>query len=121
MGKSAFLNEISRFMRQQGMSLRTEKTYLIWIKRYIRFHKYAHPKDMGDEHVVRFLSHLANDCNVAVNTQKTGLNALAFLYNQFLKKPLGDLGFNYAKQGRRLPEVLSMQEVANILSHMSVD
>lgn len=119
MGKSAFLNEISRFMRQQGMSLRTEKTYIHWMKRYIRFHKLAHPKDLSDEHVVRFLSHLANDCNVAINTQKTALNAIAFLYNQFLKRPLGDLGFNYAKQGRRLPDVLSMNEVATILSFMS--
>ena len=119
MGKSAFLNELSRFMRQQGMSLRTEKTYIHWIKRYIRFHKLSHPKDLLDEDVVRFLSHLANDCHVAINTQKTALNALAFVYNQFLKRPLGDLGFNYAKQGRRLPEVLSMQQVSDILSYMS--
>ena len=105
-------------MRQQDMSLRTEKTYLHWVKRYIRFHKLAHPLDLTDEHVVQFLSHLANDCHVAVNTQKTALNGIAFLYNQFLKRPLGDLGFNYAKQGRRLPDVLSMQEVANILSFM---
>lgn len=118
MGKSAFLNEMSRFMRQQGMSLRTEKTYLHWVKRYIRFHKLAHPLDLKDEHVVQFLSHLANDCHVAVNTQKTALNGIAFLYNQFLKRPLGDLGFHYAKQGRRLPDVLSMQEVADILSFM---
>jgi integron integrase len=118
MGKSAFLNDMSRFMRQQGMSLRTEKTYLHWVKRYIRFHKLTHPLELTDEHVVQFLSHLANDCHVAVNTQKTALNGIAFLYNQFLKRPLGDLGFNYAKQGRRLPDVLSMQEVANILSFM---
>jgi integron integrase len=118
MGKSAFLNEMSRFMRQQGMSLRTEKTYIHWVKRFIRFNKLVHPLDLSDADVTRFLSHLANDCNVAINTQKTALNGIAFLYNQFLKRPLGDLGFHYAKQGRRLPDVLSMQEVANILSFM---
>jgi site-specific recombinase XerD len=118
MGKSAFLNEMSRFMRQQGMSLRTEKTYIHWVKRFIRFNKLAHPMDLADADVTRFLSHLANDCNVAINTQKTALNGIAFLYNQFLKRPLGDLGFHYAKQGRRLPDVLSMQEVANVLSFM---
>ncbi len=119
MAKSPFLNEIRQRIRLSGMSIRTEKTYLGWIKRYIRFHKLQHPKDLGDEQVVQFLSHLANDCHVAINTQKTALNALAFLYNKFLKRPLGDLGFNYAKQGRRMPIVLSMQEVASIFMHFS--
>lgn len=118
MGKSAFLNELSRFMRQQGMSLRTEKTYVYWIKRYIRFHKLTHPLDLTDDDVVKFLNHPANDCHVAINTQKAALNALVFVYNQFFKRPLGDLGFNYAKQGRRLPDVLSMQQVADYNSRI---
>ncbi len=119
MSQSPFLNEIRRHIRQQGMSMRTEKTYLYWIKFYIRYHKLAHPTDLGDAHVTQFLSYLANDRHVAINTQKTALNALAFLYNQFLKRPLGDLGFQYAKQGRRMPVVLSMNEVANILGYMN--
>src|SRR5690606_33274922 len=45
--------------------------------------------------------------NVAINTQKIALNALAFLYNQFLQQPLGDLDFTFATKPRRLPEVLS--------------
>jgi len=119
LSKSPFLNEIRRHIRLQGMSMRTEKTYLYWIKSYIRFHKLAHPSDMGEAHVTLFLTHLANDRHVAINTQKTALNALAFLYNQFLKRPLGDLGFKYAKQGRRMPVILSMQEVADILAFMN--
>ena len=119
MSKSPFLNEIRRFIRQQGMSMRTEKTYIYWIKSYIRYHKLAHPSTIGDREITEFLSYLANDRHVAINTQKTALNALAFLYNQFLKRPLGDLGFQYAKQGRRIPVVLSMNEVASILSFMN--
>ena len=119
MGKSAFLNEIRQRLRLAGYSIRTEKTYVYWIKFYIRYHKLKHPADLGDEHVVMFLSYLANKRNVAINTQKTALNALAYLYNQFLQKPLGDLGFDFAKQGRRLPVVLSMEEVSSILFHMS--
>ncbi len=46
MGKSPFLNQISRFMRLNGYSLRTEKTYLYWIKAYIRFHQCQHPNAM---------------------------------------------------------------------------
>lgn len=48
--------------------------------------------------VVQFLSYLSSNRDVAINTQKTALNALAFLYNQFINQPLGDMGFSYAKR-----------------------
>lgn len=118
MGKSALLNDIRQTLRLAGYSLRTEKTYIYWIKFYIRYHGLKHPTELGDNDVVSFLSYLANKRHVAVNTQKSALNALAYLYNQYLKRPLGDLGFTHAKQGRRLPTVLSMQEVATILQYM---
>lgn len=56
---------------------------------------------------------------MAVNTQKTALNALAYLYNQYLKQPLGDLGFKYATKQRSLPIVISPGEVKQILSNLS--
>ncbi|MGB1092998.1 MAG: phage integrase N-terminal SAM-like domain-containing protein [Oceanobacter sp.] len=49
MSKSPFLNQISRFMRLNGYSLRTEKTYLHWVRRFIRFHGLKHPAAMGAE------------------------------------------------------------------------
>ncbi|SFX42145.1 integron integrase [Marinospirillum alkaliphilum] len=112
---SPFLNAIQQDLRQKGYALKTEKTYVHWIKRFILFHQKRHPETMGSEEVRLFLSSLANDRHVAVNTQKTALNALAFLYNQFLDKPLGDLDFNPAKKPRRLPVVLSITEVQRIL------
>ncbi|NVK38967.1 MAG: integron integrase [Gammaproteobacteria bacterium] len=119
MGKSPFLNSIRQDMRTRGYSIRTEKTYLYWIKFFIRFHGRQHPTTLSAEHVSAFLNHLANNRNVAINTQKTALNALAFLYNQFLKQPFGDLGFKHAKQGRRLPIVLDTNEVGQILSKLN--
>ena len=116
MPRSPFLNQIRHTMRMQGYSIRTEKTYIGWIKHYIRFHGRKHPADLNAEHVKMFRSYLANSRNVAINTQKTALNAIAYLYNQFLKQPFGELDFQYAKQGRRLPIVLSQNEVSKILS-----
>ena len=119
MSKSPFINLVRQNIRMRGYSMRTEKTYLYWICDYIRFHRMQHPKDLTPDHVVSFLSYLANRRNVAINTQKTALNALAFLYNQFLNQPLGDLGFTYAQRQRRLPIVLTMQEVQLILDNLS--
>lgn len=60
MSTSPFLNAISQAMRQKGYALKTEKTYLHWIKRFILFHGKRHPKNMGADEVRTFLSSLTN-------------------------------------------------------------
>lgn len=116
--KSPFLESIRRAMRLRGYSIRTEKTYLIWIASFIRFHKYRHPKEMGSAEVVAYLDYLASTRNVSINTQKVALNALSFLYNKYLEQPLGALGFKYATRPRHLPTVLSVDEVMLIINQL---
>ncbi len=116
MAKSEFINSIRQNLRMRGYSLRTEKVYLYWVKDYIRYHNLQHPVHLTSQDVVAYLSYLANARNVAINTQKSALNALAFLYNQFLNQPLG---FKYAKKQRRLPIVLTPLEIQTILSHLT--
>lgn len=113
---SQFINSVRRFMRLQGYSIRTEHSYIYWIKGYIRFNKMAHPKDIGADEVRVYLSWLASDRHVAVNTQRIALNAIVFLYHKFLNQELGHLGFTLACQQRYLPVVLDSSEVASILS-----
>lgn len=113
--KSPFLNSIRMDMRQKGYALKTEKTYLYWIKYFILFHKKQHPQNLGSPEVQQFLSYLANNKHVAINTQKIALNALAFLYNKFLEQPMGDIDFIPASKPRNLPTVLSIYEVQRIL------
>ena len=119
MTSSPFLNDIRRFMRTRGYSIRTEKAYVYWIRFFIRYQKLKHPKDMGAAEVIQFLGFLTNDRHVSVNTQKLALNALAFLYNTYLELPLGDLGFQHANKPARLPAVISSQEVGRILAVMN--
>lgn len=119
MSKSPFLNDVRAAIRLRGMSLRTEHTYIYWIKDFIRFHRLKHPSTLGGDDVMAYLSYLTAKRNVAINTQKIALNALAFLYNQFLQQSLGDLNFTFATKPRRLPEVLNTLEVAAILRELS--
>src|SRR5699024_4188487 len=70
MSRSPFLQSISRHMRQKGYSLRTEKIYLHWIKRFILFHNKRHTNTMSGEEVRIFLSYLVNDLHVSTSTQK---------------------------------------------------
>jgi len=113
---SRFIESIRQDMRLRGFSLSTEKAYLYWIRFYIRFTGKRHPTETGNNEVKAFLSYLANNRHVAINTQKVALNALVFLYHQFLKKELGDLGFTLATKQRTLPIVLSREDVSRIIN-----
>ena len=108
---SPFLQELVRDMRLRGYALRTQKTYLHWIRRYIYFIDRRHPADAGADDVRAFLTFLAADRKVAVNTQKVALNALVYLYQKFLNQELGELGFTLATKQRQLPTVMSLNEV----------
>lgn len=116
--KSPFLESLVADIRLRGYSIKTEKSYLNWIKRYIYFIKKQHPKDAGTQEVKDFLSWLATERHVAINTQKIALNALSFLYNKHLNQPLGDIGFSLATKQRSLPSVLTRQEVKLILDQL---
>ncbi len=116
---SKFIEELRQGIRLRGYSLKTEKAYLYWIKFYIRHHKLRHPTEMGKKEVTEFLSFLANERYVAVNTQKVALNALAYLYNKHLNLPFGELGFSHAKKHKKIPIVLSSQEVQLLLNQLS--
>src|SRR5262245_11648561 len=78
-------------MRTRRYSLRTEQAYLDWIRRFILFHGKRHPRDMGQQEIVAFLTHLATMQNVSASTQNQAVSALLFLYQQFLDRKLGRL------------------------------
>ncbi|MFM7442106.1 MAG: phage integrase N-terminal SAM-like domain-containing protein, partial [Snowella sp.] len=101
-------------------SYRTEQTYVDWIKRYLLFHQKKHPREMGEEEIKSFLSHLAVERNVAAATQNQALNAILFLYREVLKIELGNISeFLRAKGHKRLPTVLTKEEVQKIIRHLS--
>lgn len=117
---SPFLDEVRRAIRTLHYSIRTEKSYLYWIRFYILYHKKRHPKDMSAVEVGEFLSYLANERKVAAATQNQALNALAFMYKRVIGEPLGELqGVVRAKRPKRLPVVLSRQEVMQLMSQLS--
>ena len=116
---SPFLNMIRRELRLRGYSMRTEKTYLHWIKQFIYFNNKKHPKDMGAIEVKAYLSWLANERHVAINTQKVALNSIVFMYHKILNLSLGDLGFTLATKQRHIPVVLEVNEVRAIINELA--
>jgi integron integrase len=98
-------------------SIRTERTYAHWIRRYILFHGKRHPREMGAEEITAFLSSLAEELNVAPATQNQALSALLFLYKEVLQVDLPWLDqVRRAKKSPRVPTVLTQAEVRALLA-----
>jgi len=106
-------------IRQRHYSRRTEETYVGWVKRFVAFHGRRHPAELGAVEVSSFLSHLASDRHVSASTQNQALSALLFLYRAVLARDLGELPrLVYAKRSRRLPVVLTRDEVRAVLGRL---
>jgi Phage integrase, N-terminal SAM-like domain len=85
------LDQTRDVLRLKHYSLRTERSYCDWIKRFIHFHHLRYPKEMGVAEISTFLTHLATVGNVSAATQNQALSALLFLYQQVLKQEVGSI------------------------------
>lgn len=114
------LDQLRERIRFLHYSLRTEQAYVYWVRSFIRFHGLRHPATLGGPEVEAFLSWLANDRKVAPSTHKQALSALLFLYGKVLGAELPWMTeIGRPRSGRRLPVVLSPDEVARILLLMN--
>jgi len=114
------LDRVRQTCRRRQYSYHTETAYVRWVTRFVRFHETMHPRHLDADDVRAFLNHLAVDREVAASTQNQALNALAFLYDHVLERPLGDIGTSErADRPRRLPTVLSRDEVRRLLEAMT--
>ena len=97
------LEQVVTRMRVKHYSLRTEKSYVDWIKRYIFHFNKRHPKDLGANEVEQFLTYLVVEGKVAASTQNQAKSALLFLYKEVCEKSF--IAFNIASF---LPPVLTI-------------
>ena len=114
------LQAVQQRVRFLHYSLRTERAYIHWIRRFVAFHGRRSPREMGAPEITAFLGSLATERNVAAATQNQALAALLFLYKEVLGIELPWLdAIPRAKRGRHLPTVLTRDEVARVLGQMT--
>jgi integron integrase len=114
------LDQVRERARYLHYSLSTEKAYLYWVRFYVRWHGMKHPRDMGAAEVEGFLAMLANDRSVSPSTHNQALSSLLFLYREVLGIALPWLdNIQRPTRPRRIPTVLTHDEVAALFSHMS--
>src|SRR5512134_1043840 len=113
------LQAVRESVRARHYSLRTERAYILWVRRFVLFHGRRSPRELGAADVTAFLSSLATRGHVAASTQNQALAAILFLYREVLGLDLPWLGeIVRAKRPRRIPTVLTVGEVERLLARM---
>ena len=112
--------QLRRKLRQLGRAYNTELAYVGWYRDFIEFcrddeRNYVHPEQVDKKVIEAFLSHLANERNVAVDTQRAALSAIKFLYLQVLNKELGRLDFCPTTKDRKIPVVMCFQQTTTLM------
>jgi len=119
-GKS-ILEEMRSTMQRLHYSIHTERSYCDWVTRYIRFHHLQERTALliePEKKVEDFLTYLAVQANVAASTQNQAFNALVFLYKRILECPLEGVEAARTRKEKRIPEVLTREEVKLVLAFL---
>ncbi len=113
------LDQMRERLRYMHYSLSTEKTYLYWVRWFIRFHGLRHPREMGRLEVEQFLTMLANERKAAPSTHRQALSAILYLYKEVLSQELPWLQeIGRPTPTKRIPSVLTREEVGSMLALM---
>ena len=116
------MDQMHAALQSRHYSPRTEKTYCLWVKRYVFFHEVQHPAEMGEREINEFLTHLAVNEKVSASTQNQALAALLFLYRHVIGREIGHLGeVVRARKSKRVPVVMTQEEVKTVLSELNGD
>jgi len=123
--RSAIENALRNLIRVKHYSYSTEKTYLDWARRFFDYLKETGALRNPDAYHINvdqikdFLAYLATRNNVAASTQNQALGALLFLCREILHLDLGSIEHGVrAKRGTKLPVVLTLEEVRQLLVGM---
>jgi len=106
MPEPKLLDQVRQAARLKHFSLRTERSYVQWVYRFVMHHGKRHPREMGARR------------NVAASTQNQALSALLFLYREVLRIDLPRIEEAVrARRSRRLPTVPTREEVRAVITH----
>lgn len=116
----SYIEKLRREIRLKHYSYQTEKAYVGWVKRYLRYLQRNQVKGNHEDKLISFLNYLTEGRNVAASTQNQALCSLVFFYERIFNMEIGELkNLSYATKKQNLPVVLSEAEVHSILNELS--
>lgn len=112
------MDRFRAWMRQNHYRYPTEQTYVHWVKKYIRYHRLRHPREMGATEIEEFLTFLALRRYCSPATQKIALNSLNCFYRKFMGIDYGQLRFRNSRRKTRVPTVFTDKEAREIVAKL---
>lgn len=112
------LDTMGRALRTRHYSLRTERCYLHWSRKYLGFCSEKGMDEKSSDSYRDYMTHLALVRNVAASTQNQAFNALLFLFRKVWELEPEGIDAVRARKPVRLPEVLSPGEVKLVLDNV---
>ncbi len=104
--------------RRMHYAIRTERTYVHWCERFLRFVGDFPSEQLRRQHLENFLTYLAVERKVASSTRNLALNSVVFMFRHVLRREDESFDFTHAKRPKRLPVVLSQAEMARLLTQL---
>jgi integron integrase len=116
---NVLLRKVREVIRIKHYSLRTEESYIHWIREFLKFHYNRNPLYLQESDLSRFLSYLAVQRKTSASTQNQATSALLFLYREVLQQNLDWIhNIERAKQSFRIPVVFNKSEIRTILDQL---
>ena len=119
LGGADWERDLIAALRRKGLLWRTEQTYREWAHRFARFLAPRSPYAADQVDVGAFLTALAVERRASQSTQKQALNALVFLMQEGLRRQLGEIPFQRAEPGRKVPTVLDRGELTRMFAQLT--
>jgi integron integrase len=116
--EGAFWQGLRNVLRVKHYKYSTEKSYVGWCKAFVIHNKKRHPKEMGQKEIQDYLTYLAVNRHVSASTQNQALNAILFMYKEYLHVDIKNVQAVRAKRPKKLPVVFTKEEVSAILDHL---
>ena len=114
------IEQTRKLIHRYGYSPKTEKTYICWISRFLKFHRGKDPRRMGKVDIETYLTHLAVTDRVSASTQNLAMQSILFMFKNVIKADPGWLkSFKRARESKNLPVVLTKQEAGSVINHMN--
>lgn len=109
-----FFETVRREMRLRNYSFRTIKAYVSCLRSFVRYFHPRHPRKLTEGDIRSYLHYLIDEAHLAPSSVNQGFNALRLLYVDLYKMPFKIGSVPRPMRERKLPDVLSLDEVRDI-------
>ncbi|MBL7844884.1 MAG: tyrosine-type recombinase/integrase [Cyclobacteriaceae bacterium] len=108
------LEQMRKKLKLKNYSPSTIKTYTEQFKLFLQFFPESHPQELDEDEILHYMMHLIENKKLSVSAQNQAINAIKFYYEKMLKQDRKVYDLERPLKEKKLPEVLSQEEVMAI-------